>query len=266
MTSIINSLSSPVPVPIQPPINEPYSDPSNALKSLPSSHRALLTTLHVLFQPPMLLQALGLLDRGLVTRLILNANLDHPENQPSVSISREGEEEGEVWPPQAHIHLPPASSSSPLNASEKINKKGNETYIVRSSQPSRGRYASGSGPGITYTVRLEAWNCSCAAFAFAAFPASRYGSGHLPWDLSQDEDGDYGMEGKASGQEGEGRLKEWEFGGLSLDGINEMEEGGVPICKHLLACLLGKKWSDVLGGYVKEREVSREEMAGYGTE
>jgi len=51
---------------------------------------------------------------------------------------------------------------------------------------------------------------------------------------------------------------------LSLDGRGR--EGGVPVCKHLLACLLGERWGDVLGSYVKEKEVSREEMAGYGAE
>ena len=41
-------------------------------------------------------------------------------------------------------------------------------------------------------------------------------------------------------------------------------EGGgeVPLCKHLLASLLAERW-DVIGGLVEEREVGREEMAGW---
>lgn len=102
-----------------------------------------------------------------------------------------------------------------------------------------------------YTVHLEAWNCSCAAFAFSAFPAA-------PWNLSQEDVYDEDLDMDMSEEEEEGK---WEFGGLSLDG-----GGGVPVCKHLLACVLGERWKGVLGGYVREKVVSREEMAGYGAE
>jgi hypothetical protein len=60
-----------------------------------------------------------------------------------------------------------------------------------------------------------------------------------------------------------GEEKEWEFGGFSADGV---DGGSVPICNHLLACLLAERWEGVLGSYVKEREVGREEMAGIGGE
>jgi len=49
-----------------------------------------------------------------------------------------------------------------------------------------------------------------------------------------------------------------QYGGLSFDGCSG---GSVPICKHLLACFLGERIG-VLGRYVKERGVSREEMCG----
>lgn len=52
----------------------------------------------------------------------------------------------------------------------------------------------------------------------------------------------------------------WEFGGLSADGRDGA--GGVPCCKHLLACVLAEKWNAVLGGYIEQRLVSREEGAG----
>jgi len=40
----------------------------------------------------------------------------------------------------------------------------------------------------------------------------------------------------------------------------------VPVCKHLLACLLAERWEAALGGYVIERRVGREEMAGIAAE
>lgn len=52
----------------------------------------------------------------------------------------------------------------------------------------------------------------------------------------------------------------WEFGGLSADGRDGA--GGVPCCKHLLACVLAERWDAVLGAYVEERLVTREESAG----
>jgi hypothetical protein len=207
----------------------------------------------------MLLQALDLLDRGLVTRLTQS-----PESEQENSIPVPAQE-AEVWPPQAYIHLQPSSSHPETGnrADEQEKEKGRRSvmYSVRSSQPSKGRYSSVVG-GMVYTVHLESWNCSCAAFAFSAFPASSYGSSGVPWDLGSSGEEDSFERGL--GEEKEEGAKEWEFGGWSLDG--KSDAGGVPVCKHLLACLLGERWKDVLGGYVNEKRVSREEMAGYGAE
>lgn len=63
-------------------------------------------------------------------------------------------------------------------------------------------------------------------------------------------------------KEWEGKGEEWEFGGLSGDG---RAGGGVPVCKHLVACILGERW-DVLEGYIQEREMSRDEMGGVSGE
>ena len=49
--------------------SEDDETPSNPLKTLSPQQRALLTTLHVLIPPPTLLQALDLLDRGLVSKV-----------------------------------------------------------------------------------------------------------------------------------------------------------------------------------------------------
>jgi len=162
----------------------------------------------------------------------------------------EMEEVERVMPPKAHVHL--ASSSRTVAEAGSGNKrKPNTVYLVRSSQPQKSRFStstSASAPGTIYTVRLEAWNCSCAAFAFSAFPGWSSGSSWKMDDESERED-----EGEKE------REWEWKFGGVCQD-------ESVPTCKHLVACLLGERWEGVLGGYVKERVVGREEMAGFGGE
>ena len=202
-----------------------------------------------------------------------------------------GGEVGMIIPPQAGVHLDKSSSqaawdrqgqgqaqaravrgsdvirheitslqesanegeSQPVNRQDQMSSgegKRNRVYQVRSSQAPKSRFKDNSVSNLTYTVRLEAWNCSCAAFAFESFPGGSYSS---PWTdaavSSDDEDA-------AAAAGGEGR---WEFGGLSSDG---KEGGHVPVCKHLLACLLAERWESVLGGYVRESVVEREEMAG----
>ncbi|KXX80678.1 Zinc finger SWIM domain-containing protein 7 [Madurella mycetomatis] len=107
--------------------------------------------------------------------------------------------------------------------------------------------AAVAGTGKKYLVRLGAWSCTCAAFAFAAVQ----GDG----GMSLEEVG-----GEAGGMGNDVGI-EWSFGGMSLDGLGQAGEG-VPLCKHLLACLLAERWSAALGRYVVEWRVGREEMAG----
>ncbi|KAM0282822.1 hypothetical protein ACHAQH_002826 [Verticillium albo-atrum] len=168
---------------------------SNPLSHLPPAIRPLLTTLHVLY-PTLLLPALDLLDRSLVTRVL-------PERSPS---GDDGAKEPVAF------------------------------YLVRSAA------ATLSAP---YVVHLDAWNCSCANFAYETFPIgiSRF-----------DDILDAGAE-----IDGPAREEEWQFGGMSSDGRDS--GGAVPCCKHLLASLLGERW-EVLGKHVIERRASREEMAG----
>ncbi|KAK0122167.1 hypothetical protein ONS95_010427 [Cadophora gregata] len=328
LTSLFNSLTATTQQqPANPPaVNEPYDPPSNPLKNLSSSHRALLSTMHVLFTPPMLLQALDLLDRGLVERVVEASSesmdetrakaqdLEQVQGQgsgPTLESVGEGRKENtgiarEVFPPQANIHLPssprlPKQASSfqshqqPLPPSTSTRnqqqlRRKNTVYQVRSSQPPKSRFrdatsSTSNSSGNIYTVRLEAWNCSCAAFAFASFPASSVYPSRAAWklDLDLDEDeagggedvtvGGFGLVDEQRGgagtnergkRNGEDEGERWEFGGMSMDGKGA-GGGGVPCCKHLLACVLGERW-DVLIPYVKERFVSREEMAGLGCE
>ena len=94
-----------------------------------------------------------------------------------------------------------------------------------------------------YIVRLGPWNCSCAAFAFSAFPGA---ASSLVFDAEEheaDEDGDLG--------DGEPGGEKWQFGGVSRDGLG----GGVPCCKHILACVLAERMAEWVGE-VKVRAVS----------
>jgi hypothetical protein len=108
-----------------------------------------------------------------------------------------------------------------------------------------------------YIVRLGAWNCTCAAFAFAAFPGG--GSQAFSMDVGprvedREMDMDIDEAGEGAGEDG------WGFGGVSLDGAGAGDN--VPCCKHLLACLLAERWQSGLGSYVEERRIGRNEMAG----
>ncbi|KAG6360567.1 hypothetical protein INS49_011629 [Diaporthe citri] len=224
--------------------------PTNPLRLIEASHRPLFTTLHVLF-PSLLLPALDLLDRGLVARLL-------SPGEAATSMSAEGgslahqdggshgtqQEDGGGSQVRDSTAAAAALPTSPL------------VYLVRSAQkPTRRPYGGGGdAPGTTaaptttsssssqrtYVVHTTAWNCTCAAFAFSAFPPlagapTLLGQGHNgPEDpvsaITIMDDGDDAEES----EEGEERGP-WQFGGVSFDGCTG--EGGVPpCCKHLLAC------------------------------
>lgn len=119
-------------------------------------------------------------------------------------------------------------------------------YLVRSAQKPTGRRSEASTAAAVasqtfYIAHTAAWNCTCAAFAFAAFPPA---TPALSTWANQDD-----LE------------KGWVFGGMSFDGMDESEGGVPPCCKHLLACVLAERWV-VLRDYVNERMVGREELAG----
>ncbi|TGO40315.1 hypothetical protein BHYA_0039g00570 [Botrytis hyacinthi] len=187
--------------------------------------------------------------------------------------------------PSTSTSTSPNKNPSPLTPSHRSSPKTNPTtlYQVRSSQPPKwhsSRSASGAGTVTghaaaenTYTVHLDAWNCSCAAFAFSAFPApsssststhsypyiptSTSSTSYFPWDLEISPDEECSISVEKEKEKGKGKKEEekWQYGGWA-------RTSQVPICKHLLACLLVERWSDVLGTYVGERFVGREEMGG----
>jgi hypothetical protein len=244
LTSLVDALTHYSP---PHPQNESLNPHSNPLKILPASHKALLTTLHVLFPPPTLLQALDLLDRGLVTQVV-----QKPDTEASEAAT-----ERELRPPQAHVHLTSAFEHhgiAEISQKSEYQRRGkNSLFLVRSSQPPKSRFKDPIASNSTiYTVRVGAWNCSCAAFAFSAFPGT---GGNFVANLDAEEPWDGGQEMDED--------EKWEAGGVSFDGRCG---GNVPVCKHLLACMLGDRWKGVLGQHMKLREVGKEEMAGFGAE
>lgn len=259
--------------------------PANPLRLLDARHRPLFTTLHVLF-PSLLLPALDLLDRGLVTRL-----LDPGEE----------EEAGTALPaggrPPAHRDGGPHEAEQGASDREQARDSAaapssSSVYLVRSAQkPTRRPYGGAGGAGDapattpattttttasgasqrTYVVHTAAWNCTCAAFAFSAFPPLAGAPSLLapaprgpqdPAPAAAMMDG-AGADTEEEDTDGEGGTGPWQFGGFSFDGCTGAGAGGVPpCCKHLLACVLAERWECGLGRYVARREVGREEKAG----
>ena len=92
-----------------------------------------------------------------------------------------------------------------------------------------------------YEVRVDAWSCSVRLLC-AAFPAAKS-------EVKQKDRNEV---------TGESVVKEvgWTFGGLTLG-------DDMPVCKHLLACVL-VEFCGLFQGLVEESAVSVEEVAGWG--
>ncbi|MDI1487904.1 MAG: hypothetical protein OHK93_007177 [Ramalina farinacea] len=227
LTDLLLQTLTNLPTPADSP--DPPTSTLNLLAAKPT-----LLTLHALY-PTLLLPALDVLDRRLITRLDL---------------------------------LPPSST---LTSSPPPGAAGRSIYHVRSAAPPRRHHRPGRDPVEThhsYEVRTTSWSCTCAAFAFAAFnQSSGAATGADPF---RDEDemildctgDDTTVEGTEGGARGVGDGKRW--GGLMRvygeggGGVN----GGVPVCKHLLACCVAECW-DGAGRMVEVRGVGRGEMAGW---
>ena len=220
-TSFLTDLLSSLPL-CSSPQQDLTSAPDSPLVS--STTKPTLLTLHAIF-PTILLPALDLLDRRLVTKFTLQ-DVSHGDQD----------------------------------------EKRRVVYYVRSNaqHDGRSRYGRGGDVGITsYEVRTVAWSCSCAAFAFSAFNNSRSSSEYETRDTYEaykdddellDEDAEMLDVPGRKGGVGEGN--EWLWGGLVIG------EEEAPLCKHLLACVLAERW-EVAAEMIDEREVGREEMAGW---
>ncbi|KAI4866398.1 hypothetical protein F4820DRAFT_416969 [Hypoxylon rubiginosum] len=261
LTSLIDSLTSiPVPAPSSSP-PAPNVE-GNPLKLVPPACRPLFTTLYALY-PLILLPALDLLDRRLAAHVSVR-----PQQQDTTAQTETGARPGPQLGPacdndkEGNKEESGVATGSYSSASGNRCSSSNSYYVVRSAQPQQtrrhgwGSNASPSGP--SYIVRLDAWNCTCAAFAFAAFPREDNQQHSYVIEPSSSTSRKRGVKEERV----EGQSEKWEFGALSVDGREGSGIAGVPCCKHLLACLLAERWNGLLGGYVEERIVGREESVG----
>jgi hypothetical protein len=234
ITSLITSLNT------SPTSTTATSTSSNPLKQATPAEKSTLLTLHVLY-PNELLAALDLLDRELVIKMIPHSPTKPPPTSEGSDIQMEGTT---TESDNTATTATTATSSEDKNG---IRDKGydNAIYYVRSAQQtsSNSRFRDPVASSTHYEVRTSSWSCSCPAFTFAAFPV-------VSFDV-EEEEGDGEIEAEAE----EGGNEEWRVGGLSLG-------KDVPMCKHLLACVLAER-AGSFRGYVKTREVSIEELAGW---
>ncbi|KAL2155385.1 hypothetical protein VTH82DRAFT_127 [Thermothelomyces myriococcoides] len=273
----------------------------NPLRRVPPSHRHLITTLHVLF-PGLVLPALDLLERGLVAGVVLvpphDMRREHegPGHDNTTTNTDNGgggggdggddgcEEAGlgtrEV--PNVGQGVDTGRPCKARGGGGRRRKGRYAFFMVQSAAAAeareriRRRKRSGGGEdggetgmaGKVSIVRLDAWHCSCAAFAFASVQGDSVGSlGYRSMERDSGmvaHDDKHGTASLAGDEDQAERGAEgtWSFGGLSLDGTRAGASEGVPVCKHLLACVLADRWHAALGSYVVEKTMQREEMAG----
>jgi hypothetical protein len=240
---------------------------TNPLTDAPRPVKEVLLTLHVLY-PHSLLPALDLLDRGLITRLSI-ASADAATSSPKpadIPPHPRPDSEPADKPAAAYTaghaleHGHTATRSPPPSASS--GHAIDAVYHVRSARAPAGFHRrragsgkdGGTGDGIasasagattSYEVRTGVWNCSCPAFAFAAFPAG--------------VESDVGEESSEEGEEGykAEESRDWVFGGLSRGG-----EAEAPVCKHLLACILAERCG-LFTEHVQEKRLTEAEADGW---
>lgn len=243
-TIITNLLSS-----IPEPDHSRNQTGSNPLDGVSPETKNLLLTLHILF-PNEFLPALDVLDRRLLTRFtIRSAPAPAPTPAaPSPAVRNHGAESSKpTSTPPDDVDPPPTTPPA--------------LFFVRSAQPARPAAAAATAPTTSrfhdplathYEVRPLAWNCSCPAFAFSAYPVGDEGEGDAAAWTAEDARTQEAYDAQwRSGGGGE----DWQFGGLGLGGT-------APLCKHLLACVLAERVA-LFRGMVEEKEVSAQELAGW---
>ncbi|EOA88585.1 uncharacterized protein SETTUDRAFT_27389 [Exserohilum turcica Et28A] len=273
----------------------PLEPNHNPLARAPDAARRLLLALQVLF-PTEFVPALDLLDRRLVTRFRLLdqssiasaaiASTDevregHAEAERHVTM--QGGDEHEQHEEAIHMRnahdaskhhntRTPSSSNDDTTVQEPNTTTTttttpppipqippiHNTYYVRSAQHRSSRHAPASYDATTsYQVRLAAWNCSCPAFAFAAFPAGidddevddTY---HYP-----ENEQNHAYEQEYEYEEQEQQHPACSFGGMTLG------DHMPPVCKHLLACVLAESCPTLFGAFVQEKHVTLAEAAAW---
>ncbi len=288
------------PNPVSPP---PAQNFSTLLSALPKENQESitrhLTTLHFLF-PHELITALDLLDRALVTRMIIGP-LSRPTNDASEVLDRKPHVDIQAsldapmgdLPSANDVHVAgvescrrPRQQNDPSNLTTakagNEGETGNEVFYVQSASSQttaaarqrRRHYTGTSSP--SYEVRLAAWNCTCPAFALSAFnritDLKSNGDDHddqgpLNTLTSGNDHHDAGFHHSPKPQTD----LEWRFGGTLTRTLSPPEdkidpdrrEASVPVCKHILAALLGKHIPGLFGSGVQPRTVTAEEGAAW---
>jgi hypothetical protein len=262
---------------------------TNPLNNLSDATRKQLLSFQVVF-PTEFVPALDLLDRRLVTRFHirneeqmaeLKTVIDAGEQQQDVQMMQDTTAESEAPPPQqqqqedTHTRTHPATTkeADPTDKHKTNHLNNNTIYYVRSAQQQRSsRFATSYDTTTYYQVRLRAWNCSCPAFAFSAFPATTVTTRHVG---NEEEAAEVAVHtslhhsNSITNQEVNNKKdsnnnnadNKWVFGGISLIGKETTQPP--PVCKHLLACVFVERCKGLFGGFVEDREVGVEEAAGW---
>jgi hypothetical protein len=241
---------------------------TNPLNNLSDATRKQLLSFQVVF-PTEFVPALDLLDRRLVTRF-------HIRNEEQVAELKTVVDAGDQ---QQDVHMMPGTTVEPTDK-DKINHLNNDSnstiYYVRSAQQQRSsRFATSYDTTTYYQVRLRAWNCSCPAFAFSAFPATtttvttrhvgneeeeEAAAVHTPLHNNNNSTIQQEVNNNKDSNNNNADNK-WIFGGISLVGKETTQPP--PVCKHLLACVFVERCKGLFGGFVEDREVGVEEAAGW---
>ncbi|ERF71452.1 hypothetical protein EPUS_06834 [Endocarpon pusillum Z07020] len=283
--------------PVSPPSPPNFS---TLLSTLPKEDQEsvtrLLMTLHFFF-PHEFIPALDLLDRGLVTRLVIGS-LPSPTNVSEASHRKPhvdyqapwNEPTGDLDPPLntymvsvgPYLHETDLGIHVDFEAGRQIATENEVFYVQSASSQTKTtrqrRHHHTSVSSTNYEVRLGAWNCTCPAFALSTFSRlmdpkadGRADDNREPLKnlLAGDDHHNVDFYDSAMSQ----TEFEWRFGGTFTRTISDPEHGidserkgasvPVPVCKHILAALLGKHIPGLFGSGVQLRTVSAEEGAGW---
>jgi hypothetical protein len=285
LTALLNTLSATSALPTAQNLGERrFQDeqPQNVLSHIPETGRLPLMTLHVIF-PTLVLPALDLLDRKLVTRLEVTGNITAPQ-EPEVAapINTEGRGVTPDGTSRAEGHVCESSGfHEDDQASNTTSHRHDRLYLVRSGQNvvNRRRWHSEAEEGdgneqerpadaTQYLVHLDAWNCSCAVFALSAFPllvADASSIGHLK---SEDEEDTKGLEGSELSDESEGREESEvideieESEGSEVDSEHEESEQSEERAQSQEAELDGDRMEEDDAGRVSEEEGEEDSWPG----
>lgn len=194
--------------------------------TLPESARPAILTLHTTY-PHLLLDALDLLDRGLLVRILRPSNPPPAPSHPQTSHSAR-----EAAPPATQAQVGNAIDHVDDNAGE-ANHATTAFYVAHSLSTQREHQAQSQSrrQKQSHVVHLPAWHCTCPAFAYAAFIPASPPVRTTPAPGDPEHSTGHGVRRRGSPY----------FGGIPA--LKDVVAGGgaiPPACKHLLAAALGE--------------------------